>query len=102
MYALVIVLAYIQRDLAGAQLILMLATPFVVGFLSEGAKRGLLLGFLISFVMLIVEEVVLQPAAFADPNVVMAIILMMALPFALISAGLGVAGGFVGGKVFKK
>lgn len=102
MYALVIVLASVQRDLTGAQLILMLAAPFVIGFLSGGVKKGLMLGFLVSFVMLIVEGLVLQSGAFADPNVAMAIIIMMALPFALISAGLGAAGGFIGKKVHKK
>jgi len=102
MYALVIVLASIQGDLTGPQLVLMLATPFVIGFLSGGVKRGLLLGFLIPFIMLIAEGVTLQPGAFADPNVAMAVILMMALPFALISAGLGAAGGFLGRRLFKK
>ena len=102
MYVLLIVLASIQRDLTLAQLVLMLATPFVIGFLSGGVKKGLMLGFLISFVMLIVEVVVLQSGRFADLNVVVATVLMMALPFGLISAGLGAAGGFVGKKMFKK
>ncbi len=102
MYALVIVLASIQKDLTLPQLILMLATPFVIGFLAGGVKNGLIFGFIVSFVMLIVEAVVLQPSAFADPNRAMATILMMALPFGLISAGLGAAGGFAGSKVFKK
>ena len=102
MYALVIVLASIQRDLTITQLALMLATPIVIGLLSGAVKKGLMLGFLISFVMLIVEGVVLQPGAFSNPNVAMTIIVMMALPLALISAGLGAAGGFLGKKVFKK
>ncbi len=102
MYVLIIALASVQRDLTGPQLVLMLATPFVIGFLSGGVKRGLMFGFLIPFIMLIAEGVILQPGAFADPNVAMAVILMMALPFALISAGLGAAGGFLGRRLFKK
>jgi uncharacterized membrane protein len=102
MYAFVIVLASAQKDLTLPQLILMLATPFVIGFLVGGVKNGLIFGFIISFVMLIIEAVVLQPSAFSDPNRAMATILMMALPFGLISAGLGAAGGLAGRKVFKK
>ena len=102
MYSLLIVLASIQKDLTGAQLILMLATPFVIGFVAVGVKKGLMLGFLVSFVMLIVEIVVIQPGAFANPNVAAAIILMMAMPWALISTGLGALGGFLGKRVFKK
>jgi uncharacterized membrane protein len=102
MYALVIVLASVQKDLTLPQLILMLATPFVIGLLAGGVKNGLIFGFVISFVMLIVEAVALQPSAFGDPNRAMATILMMALPFGLISAGLGAVGGFAGSKVFGK
>lgn len=102
LYAFVIVLASIQRDLTLPQLILMLAAPFVIGFVAGGVKKGLMLGFIIPFVMLIVEAIVLQPGAFADPNVAMAAIIMTALPFGLISAGLGAAGGFAGRKTFKK
>lgn len=102
MYAFVIVLASVQKDLTLPQLILMVATPLVIGFLVGGVKNGLIFGFFIPFVMLIVEAVVLQPSAFADPNRAVTTILMMALPFGLISAGLGAAGGFAGRKVFKK
>ena len=101
-YVLVIILAYIQRDLSGPQLLLMLVAPFVTGFLATGVKKGLILGFLISFVMLIVEALILMPGAFSDPNVVMAILLMSALPFALISIPLGATGGLLGRRVFKK
>lgn len=80
----------------------MVATPFVTSFLAGGVKSGLAFGLIVPFVMLIVEAIVLQPNSFADPNIAMAIILMMALPFGLISAGLGAAGGFAGRKVFKK
>ena len=102
MYLLLIYLAYVQRDLTGSQLVLMLATPFVVGFLSGGVKKGLVIGFGVSFVMLLLEVMVIQWGAFTDPNVVMAIIVMMVLPFALISAGLGTAGGLLGRRIFKK
>jgi len=102
MYVLVIYLAFIQKDLTIHQLILMLAAPFVSGFLSGGIKKGLILGFIIPLVMLMVEAIVIQPGAFTDANVVMAIILMMVLPFAGISAALGVAGGFLGKRIFKK
>jgi len=101
-YVLVIILASIQRDLTGSQLILMLVAPFVTGFLSGGVKKGLTLGFLISFVMLIVEAIIIMPGAFTDPNVVMAVLLMMVLPFAGISVALGAAGGFLGKRIFKK
>ena len=102
MYLLIIALVYVQRDLMGSQLVFMLTTPFVIGFLSGGVKRGLLLRFLIPFIMLIVKEVALQSGAFADPNVAMTVILIMALPFALISTGLGAAGGFLDRRLFKK
>jgi len=101
-YVLVIILAYIQRDLTGSQLILMLVAPFVTGFLSGGIKKGLTLGFLVSFVMLVVEAIIIMPGAFTDPNVVMAVLLMMALPWAGISVALGAAGGFLGKRIFKK
>jgi uncharacterized membrane protein len=102
MYALVIVLASVQRDLTFPQFILMLVTPFVIGFLVGGVKKGLIFGFIIPFVMLIVEAVILQSGAFADPNTALATVLMLALPFGLISAVLGAAGGFAGRRVFKK
>jgi mannose/fructose/N-acetylgalactosamine-specific phosphotransferase system component IIC len=102
LYAIVIVLASIQRDLTLPQLILMLITPFVIGFLAGGVKNGLILGFTVPFVMLIVEVAVLQPGVFSDPNVALAAVLMTALPFGLISAGLGAAGGFAGRRAFKK
>ena len=102
MYLLLIYLAYVQRDLTGSQLVLMLATPFVVGFLSGGVKKGLVIGFGVSFVMLLLEVMVIQWGAFTDPNVVMAIIVMMVLPFALISAGGGAAGGCLCRRIFKK
>jgi uncharacterized membrane protein len=102
MYALVIVLASGQRDLTLPQLILMLATPFVIGFLAGGVKKGLVFGFIVPFVMLVVEAVVLQPGTFTDPNVAMAAVIMMALPFGLLSTGLDAAGGYAGGKAFKK
>jgi len=102
MYALLVYLAYLQRDLTGVQLILMLATPFVMGVLSGGVKRGLMMGFAVSFVVLLLEVMMLQWGAFSDPNVVMAVVIMMVLPFALISAVLGMAGGLLGRRIFKK
>ncbi len=102
MYALLIYLAYIQRDLTGPQLVLMLATPFVMGVLSGGVKKGLIIGFIVSFVVVLFEVIMLQWNALADYNVVMAIVLMMVLPFALISAGLGAVGGLLGRRIFKK
>jgi hypothetical protein len=51
--------------------------------------------------MLMVEEIVLQSGAFTNPNIVMAII-MLSLPFALISAGLGALGGLIGKRLLKK
>jgi hypothetical protein len=102
MYILLIYLASVEGDLTGTQLILMLAAPLVMGVLSRGTKIGLLLGFVISFVMLIVEAIIIQPEAFADPNRVMAVIIMMVLPFAGISAGLGAVGGLVGSRVLEK
>ena len=100
-YAVVIVLAYVQRDLSGPQLILMLVAPFLTGILSKGVKKGLILGFSVAFVMMIIELIVLQPGDFADLNVMMAMILMMALPVAVISALLGAIGGFLGKRIFK-
>jgi len=101
-YAVVIYLAFIQRDLTGQQLILMLAAPLAIGVVSGGVKKGLSFGFLIPFIMLILESAVLQPGAFANPNVVLAVVVMMVLPLAAISAGLGAAGGLIGKRVFKK
>jgi hypothetical protein len=102
LYALLIYLAYVQRDLTGSQLVLMLAAPVVMGALSGGVKKGVIVGFVVSFIMLLVEVIVLQSGAFTDVNVVAAVIIMMALPWALISAGLGAVGGLVGRRIFKK
>lgn len=102
MYTLVIYLAFIQRDLTVSQLILMLAAPFTIGVLSGGIKRGLILGFLIAFIMVVLEAAIIQTGAFVNPNVIMAIVLMMALPLAAISAGLGAVGGLIGKRLFKK
>lgn len=101
MYALLIALAYAQRDLTLAQLVLMLATPFVIGFLSGGIKKGLMLGFLISLVMFTIEVMVIQQGILADVNVALTVIIMMVLPLVLISAGLGAVGGFAGKKLLK-
>jgi len=100
-YVPVIILASIQRDLTGQQLILMLVAPLMTGFLSGGIKNGLILGFLVSFVMLIVESIVIMPGAFTNPNVAIAVILMV-LPFAGISLAIGAAGGLLGKRIFKK
>jgi len=100
-YIPVIYLASVQRDLTGQQLILMLAAPFVVGIISGGVKNGLILGFLVSFIMLILESLVIMPGAFSNPNVAMTVV-VMTLPIAGISLALGAAGGFLGKRVFKK
>jgi len=103
LYILLLYLAYIQRDLTGQQLILMLVAPLLIGFLSGGVKRGLILSFLLSFTMFIVEVIVMfGPGALSNPNVFMAILLMMALPLTGLSAGLGAVGGLIGRLVFKK
>ena len=100
MYILVIYLAMIQKDLTGQQLLLILTTPLVMGVISRKAKKGLILGFAMCLVMLIMEAIILQPGAFADPNVAMAIVIM-SLPFAGISAALGAIGGLIGKRIFK-
>jgi len=102
LYVLLVYLAYVERDLTGSQLVLMLATPLVMGVLSGGVRKGAFVGFVVSFVMLLVEVIVLQSGAFSDVNVVAAVIIMMVLPWALISAGLGAVGGLVGRRIFKK
>jgi len=79
-----------------------LATPVVIGVISGGVKKGLILGFLIPLAMMIIEAIVLQPGAFSDINVVLAIFVMMALPIAGLSLGLGALGGFIGRRVFKE
>jgi len=68
MYVLVIYLAYIQRDLTGSQLILMLAAPFVMGVLSGGIEKGLINGFLLSFVMLMLEAIIIQSGGICCPQ----------------------------------
>ncbi|MDH7563953.1 MAG: hypothetical protein QHH24_03595 [Candidatus Bathyarchaeota archaeon] len=95
-------MAYVQGELTGPQLLLMLVAPFVVGVLSGGVKRGAALGFVFSFVAVIAEVAILQSGALGDVNVVMAVIIMMALPWALISTGLGALGGLLGRRIFKK
>lgn len=101
LYAVVIALANVQRDLTGSQLILMLAAPLVVGILSGGIKKGLMLGFLVPFAMLIVEFIIIYPGAFTNPNVAAAVAIMNVLPFAALSMGLGAAGGLIGRRIFK-
>lgn len=102
MYMLLLYLAYLQRDLTGSQLVLILATPLVMGILSAGVKKGLMVGFAVSFVMVLIEVMILQWGAFADVNVVMAVVIMMVVPLALLSAGLGALGGLLGRRIFKK
>jgi hypothetical protein len=43
----------------------------------------------VSLLALLVEVVIMQSGTLSDINVVMAVIIMMLLPWALISAGLG-------------
>lgn len=101
-YILVIALRSAQGDLTGPQLLLMLVAPLAIGLLAGGAKKGLVLGFVVSLVMLVLEAVIIfSPGVFADPNVVAALIFML-LPFALISAALGAVGGLLGRRIFKK
>jgi hypothetical protein len=99
-YLLIICLAYVQRDLTIHQLILLLAAPFVMGLLCGGIKNGVILSVVVSFVMLMVELIVISPGAFTNINVVLAFI-VMTLPFVGISAGLGAVGGLVGRRIFK-
>ncbi len=101
LYVIVIALRYVQNDLTGPQLLLMLAAPAATGLLARGVKKGLTPSFAISLVMLTLEAVITLPGAFANPNVAVAIILML-LPFALISAALGAVGGLLGRRIFKK
>jgi len=100
-YALIIILAYIQRDITVQQLILIFATPILIGVLSKGVKKGLMHGFLVPFVMVTVEIIVLYPGIFAELNIAIAAVLMMALPIALMSAALGAIGGLLGKHILK-
>ncbi|MBS7633535.1 hypothetical protein KEJ15_07985 [Candidatus Bathyarchaeota archaeon] len=102
MYSLLVYLAYVQRELTGPQLLLMLVAPCVVGVLSGGIKRGAAFGFVFSFAAVLIEVAILQSGALGDVNLVMAVIIMIALPWALISAGLGALGGLLGRHIFKK
>jgi hypothetical protein len=102
LYIMLVYLAYVQGELTGPQLLLMLITPIVMGVLSGGVKKGTITSFVVSFLALLVEVVIMQSGTFSDINVVMAVIIMMLLPWALISAGLGALGGLVGRRIFKK
>jgi len=100
MYFIIIYLAYVQKDLTIHQLILIFVTPFVIGVLSGGIKKGLILSVVVSFVMLMIELIVIIPSAFTDINVVLALMAMI-LPYVGISAGMGAVGGLLGRRVFK-
>ncbi|NWG10333.1 hypothetical protein HXY33_01065 [Candidatus Bathyarchaeota archaeon] len=100
MYVLLIVLASVQGDLTIHQLIIVLAAPIIMGVISARVKMGLILGFVVSLIMLIVEAFVIQPEVFANPNIIAAVVLM-SLPFVLLSATLGAIGGFAGKRLFK-
>ena len=102
LYIMLVYLAYVQGELTGPQLLLMLIAPIVMGVLSGGVKKGTITSFVVSFLALLVEVVIMQSGTFSDINVVMAVIIMMLLPWALISAGLGALGGLVGRRIFKK
>jgi hypothetical protein len=101
-YFVVIYLAYIQRDLTGQQLVLMIVAPIVIGILSGGIKKGIIIAAVVSLVMMTLEVVVLMSGAISDLNVLLTIMIMMALPWVAISAGLGAVGGLISRRLFKK
>lgn len=72
-----------------------------MGIFSRGIKKGVILGFLISFIMFMVELIVLYPGAFTDLDMVMAIIIMI-LPWVALSTGLGAVGGLISEFVFRR
>jgi hypothetical protein len=101
LYIVLIYLASVQRDLTLPQLILMLATPLAIGMFSGGIKKGAILAAVISFAMISIEAIVLSSGAASNPNVLLTIVIMMALPWTAISAGLGALGGLIGKRFFK-
>lgn len=101
LYVLLFYVAYVQKDLSIHQLLLMLITPLIIGVISGKIKRAAILGFVISFVMLTLEPLVLQPAGAADPSRIFATILLI-MPFILISVAMAAVGGLIGKRLIKK
>ncbi len=99
LYALLIYLAYLQQSLTGEQLLIMLITPLLIGVVSGKIKTAVILGFIISFVMLSIESILLNSAG--DINIALAGMLL-SLPFVGISIALAAVGGLIGKKVIKK
>jgi len=85
----------------GLQIILFFITAFIIGLVAVGIKRGFILSFALSFVFALVNALVTSPGIFNDPNVIAAVV-MLFLINSIIGGAIGAAGGFIGGRVFKK
>jgi len=86
----------------GLQLILFFVTSFFVGIVVVGIKRGFLLSFVLAFIFALVNNLILSPGVFNDPNVAAAVIIFLGLLPSLIGGALGAVGGVVGRRIFKK
>ncbi len=101
LYALLILVAYLQQDLSIHQLLLIVITPLVMGAVSGKIKKAAILGFVVSFIMLTLELAIIQPVIFTDASMILVGVLMV-LPYVVISIALAAVGGLIGKKVIKK
>jgi len=88
------------------QLILFFITPFIIGVVATGVKRGFLLAFVLSIFYGIANIAIVSPenfrAVFADINVALTVILLLIILPSLIGGALSAVGGLLGKRMFKK
>ncbi|MBI2919389.1 MAG: hypothetical protein HYY01_15560 [Chloroflexi bacterium] len=90
-------------DQEGLQIVLLLPTFLIVGFVAAGAKRGFLLGFVLALLFALVNNLLVFPGnvSFDNASVAIAVLLLSFLFPALIAGGLASLDGLVGKRVFK-
>lgn len=86
----------------GLQLILFFVAPFIAGIVGTGVKRSFLLTLVLSLIFAAVANYQSFEPALKDVNILAAVVIAFMLFPSLIGGALGAAGGFIGGKIFKK
>jgi hypothetical protein len=104
LYAVGIALRFFSGE-GGLQFVLSFATPFIVGVIVTGVRRGFLAGFILSVPYAVVSNSVLSPETYGaigeDVSVAFALIALV-LAYAVIAGALGALGGLLGKKIFEE